>query len=241
MFFIYNIVLFLVTLLVGGIPLLNQSWNEKRIKYLLSFSGAFLLGITLTHLIPESVAHKGTAAGLLVLLGFFLQQLVQPLTHGVEHGHAHVGEHNRYFKVWPLLAGLSVHALSEGLPLGAHYNDAATLPLLYAAIALHKMPEAMLMASLVAAHDRKRAIAVLVIFAAITPCTGLLTGLLGNYFPAFAVWVAWCVPVIAGAFIHIATTIFYESGTKSHDMTLTKWLVIFAGVALAAVTALFAH
>ncbi len=60
MFLFYNLILFLITLAGGSIPLWSRSWSEQRMKYLLAFSGAFLLSITMLHLIPETVELEGT-------------------------------------------------------------------------------------------------------------------------------------------------------------------------------------
>ncbi|WP_118951687.1 ZIP family metal transporter [Taibaiella helva] len=246
MFYLYSFVLFLITLAGGSMPLWNRGWNEQRMKYLLAFSGAFLLSITLLHLVPETLEHSGhgRSGGLLILAGFFLQQVVQRITHGVEHGHIHSGgDHHHHVPVLPVFAGLAVHAFSEGLPLGITYGDAATLPSLFLAIAFHKLPEAMLITSLVyfSTHNRAKAGSALVIFAMITPLAALLTALLGERFQAIDTFVERCIPVIAGAFIHISTTILFESGTRSHDMNWKKWTALLAGIGLAVLTLADGH
>lgn len=241
MFPIYNILLFLVTLTFGSLPLWGQGWDDRKLKYLLAFSGSFLLGITLLHLLPETIAQKGSQAGVLILGGFLVQQFVQRFTHGMEHGHLHSHEgHGHKVAYLPIFIGLSIHSFSEGLPLGISYEDSMTLPSLYFAIALHKLPEAMLIASLVymSTKNKRTAWVLLVCFALITPVTGMLTALLGTYFHSVDVFVHWCVPVIAGFFLQIATTIFFESGTKSHEMNAYKWLAILSGVGLSLLTLL---
>jgi zinc and cadmium transporter len=182
MFLIYNLFLFLITVAGGSFPLWNRSWNEQKMKYLLAFSGSFLLGITLLHLVPETIEKAGHKAGMFILCGFFLQQMIQRFTHGVEHGHAHIDDHHHHVPILPVFAGLAIHAFSEGLPLGIHYSDQATLPSLYAAIALHKLPEAMLITSLISAGNKankNKAWLLLIIFSAITPVAGILTAALG--------------------------------------------------------------
>lgn len=241
MFLIYNLLLFVVTIAGGSFPLWNRSWNEQKMKYLLAFSGAFLLGITLLHLVPETIEHAGHKAGMFILCGFFLQQMIQRFTHGVEHGHAHLGDHHHHVPVLPVFMGLAVHAFSEGLPLGIRYADGATLPSLYAAIALHKLPEAMLITSLISAGhatNKKKAWLLLILFSAITPVAGMLTAALGARYSMVQDFVELCIPVIAGAFIHIATTIFFESGTKTHDMNWKKWSAVLIGVGFALLTQL---
>ena len=46
------------------------------------------------------------------------------------------------------------------------------------------------------------------------------------------------VVVVAGAFIHIATTIFFESGTRQHLLTRQKITAILLGVGLGLTTLL---
>src|SRR5690554_7311957 len=129
MLLIYNAVLFVLTLIGGSMPLWSQAWSEQRMKYLLAFSGAFLLSITFMHLMPESISHLGSTSGILFVVGFFSQQFFQKYTHGVEHGHVHknIG-HGHDIPIWPILIGLSIHAFSEGLPLGVSYSEHIVLP-----------------------------------------------------------------------------------------------------------------
>lgn len=211
-------------------------------KYLLAFSGSFLLGITILHLIPENIEVLGHHAGWLILSGFFLQQIIQRFTHGMEHGHLHTHEHQA-LHVLPVFFGLGFHAFSEGIPLGTTYTDQNTLPSLYLAVALHKLPEAMLITSAVlfSTKSKNKAWLSMMLFATITPVASLLSYYIGNQFNIVADIVTYCIPVVAGSFLHIATTIFFESGTKSHEMNSKKWLAILLGVGLAMLTLINAH
>jgi len=238
MLLIYSILLFIITVAGGSFPLWNRNWNEQKLNYLLAFSGSFLLGITLLHLLPEIFETTGHKAGLYILLGFFFQQAIQRFTHGVEHGHHHLSEHH-HVSIWPVFAGLGFHALSEGLPLGMQYDDPNTLPSLFTAIAFHKIPEAMLIVSLILADhhaSKRKAWSLLMVFALLTPIAGLFTHALGAVSDVFATIIPFCIPVIAGSFIHISTTIFFESGTRSHDMNWRKWTAILLGIGFAMLT-----
>ncbi len=240
MLLFYALGLMLLTVIGGSVPLWSKSWSEARMNTLLTFSGSFLLGITILHLLPETLGSHHTWAGVLVLAGFFLQQAIQRFTHGVEHGHAHLADTHRHHTValWPVLIGLSIHAFSEGLPLGVQYKEEVTLSALYLAVSLHKLPEAMLITSLVylRSRDRNKAWLTLLLFSGITPLAAVLTHFLGEHYTGIHTFVTWCLPVITGSFIHIATTIFFESGTRSHDMNWKKWLIILLGVGLACST-----
>lgn len=229
-----NILLFLVTVIAGSAPLWFRNWQEKQLKYLLAFSGAYLLSVTMLHLIPEIVSQIGFKAGLWMLLGFFIQQALQKFTHGVEHGHAHKHNHGS-FDFLPLFLGMSLHAFTEGIPLGVHYEESTTVPSLYLAIALHKLPEAMLITSLVLHEKRNKTLAfvILVVFALLTPVSSILTDALGHEMASVARFTPYVIAAVMGSFLHIGTTIFFESGTKSHEMSWRKWLIIIAGIGLA--------
>ncbi|MGC4056933.1 MAG: hypothetical protein QM743_02285 [Chitinophagaceae bacterium] len=65
-----NLLLFSVTLLAGLAAMNLPLAEEKTMRLLLAFSGSFLLGITLLHLIPETVEDQGHKAGIFILGGF---------------------------------------------------------------------------------------------------------------------------------------------------------------------------
>jgi zinc transporter ZupT len=235
-----NIFLVAASLAGGSIPLMFKGISDKRMQALLAFSGAFLLGITCLHLAPESFQELGGKAGLYLLLGFFLQLFIQNLTHGTEHGHTHIHTHDHHIPIGSILFGMTVHAFMEGLPLGFHYRHEATEPALYLAVAAHKLPEAMLVASLVAStRGRSRAWLVLLVFSLVTPVAGLIANQLGVRYYFVSRLVTALIPIVAGSFLHIATTIFYESGTRQHHLTWQKILSMALGVGMALVTLAF--
>lgn len=246
MIIVYAIILFLATLVGGSIPLWRKNWNPSHLQYLLAFSGAFLLGITLLHLIPETLAHGTSNAPILILFGFFLQLFFQRITHGMEHGHFHAEqEHNHKSSLHiSLLIGMGIHAFSEGLPLGIPYHDESIVPALFAAIGIHKIPEAMLIASMIyinTHHNKNKTFLYLCIFAAITPISAIVTYILDSNVTQLQPIINWCIPIIAGSFLHIATTILYESGTQKHKMKAKKWMIVLLGVGLAYISTLFTH
>jgi len=231
----YNLLLLLVTFAGGSIPIWTKWMDDTRMHYLLAFSGSFLLGITFLHLLPEAFGQLHVEAGFYLLIGFFIQLLIQRVTHGVEHGHLHVRDHK--IALIPVLAGLSLHAFMEGLPLGFNYRIASAEPALYMAVGIHKIPEAMLVASLAAAvRSRKAAWVVLLCFSLITPAGAVVAGLAEARYVSMSPLAAVLLPVVAGAFIHIATTIFFESGTRQHMLTWQKVFAMIAGVCTSLLT-----
>ncbi len=236
-----DFLLFIVTFAGGIIPLMTGIPDERKMHLLLAFSGSALLGITCLHLLPETFRDLPERAGIYLLAGFFLQLFIQRATHGVEHGHihVHVHDHGHSIPAIGILTGLSLHAFMEGLPLGFNYRSTATNPSLYLAVGMHKLPEAMLLGILLqSVYSRSRTIVALVIFSLITPCAALLATKLGMHYGVMSRAVSALIPVVAGAFIHIATTIFFESGTKQHMLTSRKIAAMIAGLVLAGLTLL---
>lgn len=242
----------LVFTIVGGmIPVWYRNLNKKVIVYLLTFTGAFLLGITVLHLAPESFETLGKQAGIYILAGFFLQVFMQRWSHGMEHGHGyappgqeadlkpHAG-HVAQATAFSLIIGLSVHAFMEGLPLGFSYQDPSVLPSLALGILLHKMPEALtLMTMLVAMRlNRKRNIGLLFLFSLVTPGAALLAFGLNSEFAFMDRILLYVVAIVTGAFLHISTTIFFESGTRHHELNRGKIISMVVGLGLAGLTLL---
>src|SRR5688572_3752504 len=126
------LVLFLTPLLSGLLIYLVPKGKNASYKLLLVFAGSYLFGITIIHILPE-LYHQTVATewiGLFVLAGFFLQQLLEYFTSGVEHGHLHTHDHHRHdhhhehhrpqhssqrsISAIVLLTALCIHAFLEG-------------------------------------------------------------------------------------------------------------------------------
>lgn len=235
-----NILLLLVTF-VAGLLAMRLKWvDEKRMNLLLAFSGSFLLSITFLHLIPETIQDQGSSAGIYLLIGFFLQLLIQRITHGVEHGHNHIHTKDHAIPLYSILAGLGVHAIMDGIPLGFNYRMPATDAALYLAVATHKLPEIIIVATMIKSFKGKgfESMLLLFVFSLLTPIASSLASILGTRYFAVSELLGVIIPIVAGAFIHIATTIFFESGTKHHALTTQKLLAILFGVILSASTLL---
>ncbi|MGN7822647.1 ZIP family metal transporter [Chitinophaga varians] len=238
----YLILILLATLAGGVIPMTIRRINANFTIYLLAFTGAFLFGVTIMHLLPEVYHELGHSAGIYIVLGFFLQVFLQQLSHGMEHGHTHLpGENHHHIAVTPLLLGLSIHAFMEGIPLGFKYEDQSALPSLMMGVAAHKVPEALtLITVMIHAHKTKAQLwQILMAFAVVTPVAAILAWWMGNRFDIVSHYLLYVVALVIGAFLHISTTIFYESGTKHHELSSKKVLAIATGLVLAFLTLIF--
>jgi zinc transporter ZupT len=241
-------VLFLTPLLSGLLIYVVTNLRSATFKLLLVFAGAYLFGITVVHILPELYRENQEVEliGLFVLLGFFLQQVLEYFSSGVEHGHMHTahhhheGEHHHAHEqksAIVLLIALCVHAFLEGGMLaenasGGHHYDMNAILL---GIALHRAPAAFaLMTVLVAQlHSRTRALPYLIVFSLAAP-VGLL---LSTYFVQTETLsdqgLIFLYALVSGNFLHISTTIVFESSPE-HRFNGKKLAVAVVG-ALAAV------
>lgn len=239
---LYFVLLFLITFASGVMPVFFKVVTEKHLQLLLAFSGAFLLGISMLHLLPETFAEIGNRAGGFIFAGFFFQFIIQRFTHGAEHGHIHHhGDHGHAPPLWPILIGLSIHAFLEGLPLGFEYHHAHTTSSVFFGVVAHKIPEAFTLGSLLVISRKHYKWIWIILFAAISPLAALLANYFGHtqHYVFVEDAVAYLIPVVIGAFIHISTTILYESGTRQHEMSRKKIVAILLGVLLSSLTLLF--
>ena len=198
----------------------------RNIQLLLTFSGAYLLAISLLHLLPELFANNPTEKiGIFILGGFLIQILLEYFSQGIEHGHFHKSN----VIPFSVLISLCLHALLEGVPLGGDLQEHTHNALLYG-IVLHKMPVAIvLMTCFLQSNMKKsRAYILLFLFAIMAPL-GVYSG---NIFGALSFYHNEILAIVIGIFLHISTTILFES-TDGHRFSFTKIMTIIIGTLLA--------
>src|SRR5688572_9463505 len=124
------VVLFFTPLVAGLLIYLLPKSKGSNFRLLLVFAGSYLFAITVIHILPELYHHNQEVEliGLFVLAGFFLQQLLEYFTSGVEHGHIHTSEthvhdhSHQSISALVLLFALCVHAFLEGGMLAQHLS-----------------------------------------------------------------------------------------------------------------------
>ena len=171
----------------------------RNIQLLLTFSGAYLLAISLLHLLPELFANNPTEKiGIFILGGFLIQILLEYFSQGIEHGHFHKSN----VIPFSVLISLCLHALLEGVPLGGDLQEHTHNALLYG-IVLHKMPVAIvLMTCFLQSNMKKsRAYILLFLFAIMAPL-GVYSG---NIFGALSFYHNEILAIVIGIFLHIST------------------------------------
>ena len=241
------IVLFFTPLIAGLMVYLVPSAKGSNFKLLLVFAGSYLFSITVTHILPELYRQNKEVEliGLFVLAGFFLQQLLEYFTSGVEHGHIHTHDHahghhhshtHQTVSALVLLAALCVHALLEGSMLaqpanmGFGYDVNAVL----LGIALHRAPAAFALMTVLTSqlHSKNRSVPYLLGFSLAAPI-GLL---ISSYFIESNVMsdtsLIYLYALVSGNFLHISTTIVFESSPE-HRFHAKKLAVALVGALVA--------
>jgi ZIP family zinc transporter/zinc and cadmium transporter len=180
--------------------------------------------------IPESFALSGANALLWVMVGYLAVHLfVHTVSQHVHFGEeTHVEEVRRGHTGEVALAGLMLHALFDGVALGAGFLVSAYLGgVLLAAIMLHKLPEGFTAASLMLAQGRSRRAAFLASCAlgAATLAGALGTGLLAGQ-------VALVLPLSAGLTLYVAASDLVPEVNREQSLGVA--LTVFLGAAFLA-------
>ncbi len=218
-----NLILPVISVILGFlIVLVLKPSQRKNLKLLLAFSGAFLLSITVFNFLPEVYQNNDKSIGLFIMVGILLQIILEFFSKGAEHGHVHLNKESSVFP-WLLFISLSIHSVLEGIPIEAHHN------LIYGII-VHKLPVSIILSTFFLASElSKTKIAFfLILFALMTPIGVLLS----EYFEIIQMYYYQISAVVIGIFLHISTTILFESN-ENHKFNLTKLVTIIAAVAIA--------
>lgn len=225
------IALLFLSCLAGGLSVfLFKKDNARSLKLILSFSGAYLFAITVLHLIPEVYQSGDHMIGIFVLGGFLFQILLEQFSEGIEHGHIHKHSHDHYTFPFGIMISLCIHAFLEGMPLASGPRQQLVF-----GIGLHHIPAAFALASVLVENkvSRNKVIVLLVVFALMSPAgyafsEALSNGKIGNvntYFDRI-------MGVVIGIFLHISTTILFESSVDHHFNT-RKLVAVLAGIGIA--------
>lgn len=228
------LILFFSAFAGGASIFLFKKEMGKNIKLILSFSGAYLFAITVLHLIPDAYQNADHYIGAYVLGGFLLQIVIEQFSEGVEHGHVHhhAQEHNAF--PFGIMISLCSHAFLEGMPLAeGHQNE------LVFGIALHHVPAAFALGSVFIQNriSKQNVLILVVIFALMTPGGYILSGILSSKMIGMEFYFARIMGIVIGTFLHISTTILFES-SNDHRFNLRKTIAVLLGSGIA-LTAFF--
>ncbi|MFK8006196.1 MAG: ZIP family metal transporter [Saprospiraceae bacterium] len=247
------LILFSSVILGGGLAFYFQKNNKTILQLVLSFSGAFILGISVLHLMPvafsnpidasaETISKHGNTVGLLILLGFFVQIFLEQLSKGVEHGHIHAPHHGKTSFAIQILLGLSIHAFFEGIPLeNEHMHAHAGHNHLLWGIVLHKAPAAfaLVLLFLISGFKKPLIVSALLVFALMSPLGAYMGKILTEHKVLTMERQNYVVAFVIGSFLHIATTILFEvESAEHHSISMRKLIAILIGIGMAILTIL---
>ncbi len=207
---------------LGGVIAMKWKNNRNLQPLVLAFSGAFLLSITIFELLPRVYTSFAFQPGYWIILGILLQIVLEYFSKGVEHGHAHAPQTNRFpHLIW---LSLGIHALIEGIPL-------MESPQLAVGLAIHKIPISIALYSLLL-HSYPQAhptnlFGFILLFALFTP----IGSILGFFLDGSEKIILPIIAVVIGILLHIATTILFESN-EGHRLQRNKLIIILIGFLL---------
>jgi len=191
-------------------------------KLLLSFSGAYLLSVTVFNLLPEVYQSGESNIGIFIMLGLLVQILLEFLSKGVEHGHFHFDASTSQFPL-VLLISLCIHSFLEGFPLNSSDH-------LLHGVVIHKIPVAAILSAFLihSRISRAKVFLFLIIFALMTP----LGSYTQSHFEPLARYSLYINAMVIGIFLHVSTTILFES-SKNHKFNASKLGAIIFAILLA--------
>lgn len=228
------LIISLVPFFVGLAALYFYTPTKKHIKFLLAFSGAYVLGISSLHLLPEVfTVGEPFQVGYYILGGFLLQLLLEFFSKGIEHGHVHVDKKHPSLFPSVIFISLCIHAFIEGMPINhhqhMHHNHLEGSSLLYG-ILLHKIPIALTLVGFMMASkiSKTKTFITLIIFVAMAPLGMLLSEIIHFEETAFQNIQAFVI----GMLLHISTTILFEA-SDGHKFNIVKLTATIVGFLLA--------
>ncbi len=226
-----ELLILFITPIVGSLLVFLVKDLKRVSTFLLTFSGAYLVSLVFLHILPDIYQSGSERIGLFILMGFFLQVLLDYTSKGIEHGHVHLEKSSAINGV---LIGLYLHAFIEAIPLGmgdiVHYGGTQSL---LAGIIFHKLPVSIVLTTLILSQFNKplKIIFPIFLFAIIAP----LGYAYGYYFSDFIpIKFEELMALVVGIFLHVGTTIIFES-SDTHKINFGKLVAILVGFALSGI------
>ena len=210
----------------GGLVLVRARGVEKYLRYFVALGAGFLVATAVLEMMPEGLKQNPHMGPVLIMAGYCMMHLLE---HTI-NAHFHFGEETHHGEFISrhtsnsVLAGLSVHALFDGVAIGSGFVVSTGLGvLIFLAILLHKAPEGFTMASVMLASGRSRAMA---FYSAVGLAAATLAGVL--VIEMVPSWLAYGLPISAGVALYVAATDLVPEVNREPGIRMA--LVFFAGV-----------
>lgn len=237
--------------MLGGASVLFLSkLRPKNFKSILTFSGGYLFAITIIHLLPELYSihpGEGIYLGIFVLAGFYAQILLSSFSTGVEHGHIHIHIHveeHHHTPSYGLFVALALHSVLEGALLvhpQAHAEH-DQVRFLMIGVLLHKVPESIALMSILmhATQDVSKSGLLFLVYAFCSPMGLWASQWVSSGQYLHYEYFEYLFAFVAGNFLQISTTIFYESEKQGHKLSMRKILILILAALVAILAEFFA-
>ena len=210
----------------GWLVLVRAKGVERYLHYFVALGAGFLMATALLEMTPESLRLSPRLGPVLIMAGYCVVHLLE---HTI-NAHFHYGEETHHGEFVSrhtgnsVMAGLSVHALFDGVAIGSGFVISNWLGwLIFLAIFLHKAPEGFTMASVMLASGRSRAIA---FYSAVVLAVATLAGVL--VIELIPSWLVYGLPLSAGVALYVAASDLVPEVNREPGIRMA--LVFFAGV-----------
>jgi len=199
---------------------------ERYLRYFVALGAGFLMATALLEMMPEGLRLSPKLGPVLIMGGYCVVHLLEHTINAHFHygEETHTGEFVSQRTGYSVLAGLSVHALFDGVAIGSGFALHDWLGwLIFLAILLHKAPEGFTMASVMLASGRSRTAA---FYSAVGLAVATLAGVLViGLAPGL---VLYGLPLSAGVALYVAATDLVPEVNREPGIRMA--LVFFAGV-----------
>jgi len=210
----------------GGLVLVRARGVERYLRYFVALGAGFLMATAVLEMVPESLRIDARLGPILIMAGYCIVHLLEHTI--IPHFHygeeTHLGEFVSARTGYSILAGLSVHALFDGVAIGSGFVVSNWLGwLIFLAVFLHKAPEGFTMASVMLASGRSRSAA---FYSAVALAVATLAGvLLIELVPR---WLAFGLPLSAGVALYVGASDLLPEVNREPGIRMA--LVFFLGV-----------
>jgi len=213
----------------GGLVLVRARGIERYLRYFVALGAGFLMATAVLEMVPEGLKlnHNSTLGPVLIMGGYCFVHLLEHTMNAHFHfgEETHEGEFVSRHTSNSVLAGLSLHALFDGVAIGSGFLISNWLGwLIFLAILLHKAPEGFTMASVMLASGRSRSAA---FYSAVALAGATLAGVL--VIELIPSWLAYGLPISAGVALYVAATDLVPEVNREPGIKMA--LVFFTGVA----------
>lgn len=219
------LILILTCLLSGSFALVFQK-NEKIIKAVEVFGGAFLLAVCFLDILPsiytkiaiDNNTNLFLIIGLFVLFGFFLQLILEFLPQSK----------SKRSNAMMLLLGVSLHAFFEGFAL-VTFGKINTLLLI--GIIIHNIPLAIILINSFMAMNisKKKSFILLFLFSIMGP----LGAIINNIIPVFSKYNEFILAFVVGILLHVSVSILFDTKENNKYNFIRLLIVVIAFVIVA--------